>query len=108
MKYAWIENNKVRDIVDVDPYSIFHEDVAVNYNTQVEDSVENNAEMIDGVWVNPVTPVPDPNYVAPEVHKVYPKMTPVETRCCLPFKKEDLIVQFFFSGCKLRKLSYNG
>ena len=78
MKYAWIENNKIRDIVEVDPFTIFHADVAKNYNTEVEDSVEDNAELVDGVWVNPVTPEPDPDYVIPEPEKVYPKVTPVE------------------------------
>ena len=78
MKYAWIENNKIRDIVDVDPFTIFHADVAKNYNTEVEDDVEDNAELVDGVWVNPTTPEPDPDYVAPEPVKVYPKVTPLE------------------------------
>ena len=78
MKYAWIENNKIRDIVEVDPFTIFHADVAKNYNTEVEDSVEDSAELVDGVWVNPVTPEPDPDYVAPEPEKVYPKLTPLE------------------------------
>ena len=78
MKYAWIENNKIRDIVDVDPFTIFHADVAKNYNTEVEDNVEDNAELVDGVWVNPTTPEPDPDYVAPELEKVYPKVTPLE------------------------------
>ena len=59
MKYAWIENNKIRDIVGVNPFTIFHADVAKNYSTEVEDNVENNAELVDGVWVNPITPEPD-------------------------------------------------
>lgn len=78
MKYAWIENNKIRDIVKEDPYTIFHADVAKNYNTEVEDTVEDNAELVDGVWVNPTTPEPDPDYVVPEPEKVYPKVTPLE------------------------------
>ena len=78
MKYAWIENNKIRDIVEVDPFTIFHADVAKNYSTEVEDIVENNAELVDGVWVNPVTPEPDTDYVIPELEKVYPKVSPLE------------------------------
>ena len=78
MKYAWIENNKIRDIVEVDPFTIFHADVAKNYSTEVEDNVKDNAELIDGVWVNPVTPEPDPDYEIPEPEKVYPKVTPLE------------------------------
>ena len=78
MKYAWIENNKIRDIVEVYPFTIFHADVAKNYSTEVEDNVENNAELVDGVWVNPVTPEPDPDYVIPEPEKVYLKVTPLE------------------------------
>ena len=78
MKYAWIENNKIRDIVEVDPFTIFHADVAKNYSTEVEDNVKDNAELIDGVWVNPVTPEPDPDYEIPEPEKVYSKVTPLE------------------------------
>ena len=78
MKYAWIENNKVRDIVSVDPYTIFHKDIASKYNTKVEDTVKNNAELVDGVWINPTTPTSKPNYVAPEAPIVYPKVSPVE------------------------------
>ena len=78
MKYAWIENNKIRDIVEVYPFTIFHADVAKNYNTEVEDNVEDNAELVDGVWVNPVTPEPDTDYVIPEPEKVYPKVSPLE------------------------------
>ena len=78
MKYAWIENNKVRDLVSVDPFSIFHADVAVNYSTQVEDTVEDNAELINGVWVNLVTPVPDPNFVPEPTPKTYQKVSPIE------------------------------
>ena len=78
MKYAWIENNKIRDIVEVYPFTIFHADVAKNYSTEVEDNVENNAELVDGVWVNPVTPEPDTDYVLPEPEKVYPKVSPLE------------------------------
>ena len=78
MKYAWVENNKIRDIAEVDPFTIFHADVAKNYSTAVEDNVENNAELVDGVWVNPVTPETDTDYVIPEPEKVYPKVTPVE------------------------------
>ena len=78
MKYAWIENNKIRDIVEVDPFTIFHADVAKNYNTEVEDNVKDNAELVDGVWVNPTTPEPDPDYEPPEPEKVYPKVSPLE------------------------------
>lgn len=78
MKYAWIENNKIRDIVNADPFTVFHADVAKNYSTKVEDNVEDNAELVDGVWVNPVTPEPDTDYVIPEPEKVYPKVSPLE------------------------------
>ena len=54
MKYAWIENNKIRDIVEVDPFTIFHADVAKNYSTEVEDIVENNAELVDEYGLIPL------------------------------------------------------
>lgn len=48
MKYAWIENNKIRDIcLGANPSDCYHSDIAKFYDTQVPDNACNG----DG-WVN--------------------------------------------------------
>jgi hypothetical protein len=48
MLWAWVENDKIRDVCrGGDPSLCYHPDVAAYYNTQVPDNAENN----DG-WVN--------------------------------------------------------
>lgn len=58
MKYAWIENNKVRDVAPGNPAEFYHPDVAVFYNTQVPDDAANGDGWINGALVKPevVTP----------------------------------------------------
>jgi hypothetical protein len=57
MKYAWIENERIRDIAPGNPAEFYHPDVAVFYDTQVPDDAANG----DG-WVNDqlVKPAPIP------------------------------------------------
>lgn len=57
MKYAWIENNCIRDIAQGNPDECYHPDIAKFYNTQVP----NDAVSGDG-WVNGklVKPKPQP------------------------------------------------
>jgi hypothetical protein len=77
MKNAWVENNKIRDIVTSNPYDVFHKDIAKLYSTEVADYVRIGATFIDGEWVNPIKPEP----VEPEpvvVEPVYEKVTPIE------------------------------
>lgn len=52
MKYAWIENNTVRDIAPGTPSEFYTPDVAKLYDTQIDDSVERDATLVNGVWVN--------------------------------------------------------
>lgn len=54
MKYAWIQDGRIRDIAIADPTSIYHPDVAVFYDTQVPDTANNGDFYADGV----VTPAP--------------------------------------------------
>ena len=58
MKHAWIENNRVRDAVTEDPFTLFHADIAQHYTTQVADEVLPGAELVEGEWVNPAPPAP--------------------------------------------------
>jgi hypothetical protein len=59
MKYAWIENNRIRDIAPGNPAEFYHPDVAVFYNTEVPDDAANGDGWIDGVLVKP-EPAPEP------------------------------------------------
>lgn len=59
MKYAWIENNRIRDIAPGNPAEFYHPDVAVFYNTEVPDDAANGDGWIDGALVKP-EPAPEP------------------------------------------------
>jgi len=60
MKYAWIENNVVRDVAHDEPSKIYHPDVAVFYNTQVPDDATNGDGWVNGALVKPVVVEPTP------------------------------------------------
>jgi len=63
MKYAWIENNKVRDIAPGNPAELYHPDVAAYYTTQVPDDAVNGDGWVNGALVKPVIPEPTPEPV---------------------------------------------
>jgi hypothetical protein len=78
MKYAWIENNTVRDIANGKPVELFHPDIAAKYNTQVPDDIIAGATLIGGAWVNP-TPIEHVEPVTPEPTVTEaPKVSPIE------------------------------
>jgi hypothetical protein len=56
MKYAWIENDMVRDICLGHPDQHYTPEVAAFYNTQVADDVQMGAMLIGGTWTNPIAP----------------------------------------------------
>jgi hypothetical protein len=58
MKYAWIENNKVRDVAHSNPTEIYHPDVAVFYDTEVPDDAVNGDGWVEGQLVKPEPPTP--------------------------------------------------
>lgn len=60
MKYAWIENDKIRDVAHSNPAEIYHPDVAVFYNTQVPDDAVNGDGWVNGALVKPVVVEPTP------------------------------------------------
>ncbi len=60
MKYAWIENNIIRDVAWTDPSLIFHPDVAKFYDTQVPDDAVNGDGWVNGALVKPEPPPPAP------------------------------------------------
>lgn len=63
MKYAWIQDNKVRDIAPGDPVEFYHPDVAAYYTTQVPDDAVNGDGWVNGALVKPVIPEPTPELV---------------------------------------------
>lgn len=65
MKFAWIENEAIRDIAWTDPTLIYHPDVAKLYDTEVPDDAENGDGWVKSKLVKqpkpvPVEPVPAP------------------------------------------------
>jgi hypothetical protein len=60
MKYAWIENNKVRDVAPDEPSKIYHPDVAALYTTQVPDNAMHGDGWVNGALVKPVVTEPTP------------------------------------------------
>jgi hypothetical protein len=62
MKYAWIENDKIRDVAHSNPSEIYHPDVAKFYDTQVPDNAANGDGWVNGALVKPeyVEPTPAP------------------------------------------------
>jgi hypothetical protein len=60
MKYAWIENDKIRDVAHDEPSKIYHSDVAAYYTTQVPDNAVNGDGWVNGALVKPVVIEPTP------------------------------------------------
>lgn len=60
MKYAWIEDGKVRDVAHDEPTKIYHPDVAALYTTEVPDNAENGDGWVEGALVKPEQAVATP------------------------------------------------
>lgn len=60
MKYAWIENDKIRDVAHSNPVEIYHPDVAALYTTQVPDNAVNGDGWVNGALVKPIVVEPTP------------------------------------------------
>ena len=60
MKYAWIENDRVRDVCHGDPNELYHPEVAKFYTTQVPDDAVNGDGWVNGQLVKPEPPAPAP------------------------------------------------
>lgn len=52
MKYAWIENEVVRDVCPGDPNQHYTAEIAALYITQVPDGTKNGAVLMGGEWVD--------------------------------------------------------
>lgn len=65
MKFAWIEDNKIRDICQGgDPEKHYHPDVAAFYDTQVPDDAENGDGWVNGKVVKPTIPESPPQPIS--------------------------------------------
>jgi hypothetical protein len=60
MKYAWIENDRIRDIAPGNPADFYHPDIAKFYDTEVPDGAVNGDGWVDGQLVKPEPPPPAP------------------------------------------------
>jgi len=66
MKYAWIENGKIRDIASGNPSDCYHPDIAKFYDTEVPDNSQKDYFWDGTMAIKPVVP----EYVAPiDVHQ---------------------------------------
>ena len=78
MPYAWVEDNRIRDIAPGDPAELYHPDIAALYSTEVSEEVQRGAELIEGKWENPPEPdpsepdIPEPDPVDPPAPVVSP------------------------------------
>jgi len=75
MKYAWAENNILRDVCHGNPAECYTPDIAAHYSTEVSDEAQNGWILVNGQWEAPPQPEPQP---APEPAVTYPKVSPVE------------------------------
>ena len=79
MKYAWIENEQIRDICQGgEPDKHYHPDVAALYDTQVPDNAENGDGWVNGQVVKPVIPEPQPQPVSWAVEDIRKGLTLAE------------------------------
>jgi hypothetical protein len=79
MKYAWIEENKVRDICQGgDPSEHYHPDVASYYTTEVPDDAVNGDGWVNGALVKPVIPEPMPMPVSWKLEDIRKGLTLAE------------------------------
>ena len=76
MRYAWAENDTIRDICQGDPRECYTPEVAAHYTTEVGDDIVRGATLVNGVWTNPPAP-PAPPAPVPQYSTT---MTPIEFR----------------------------
>ena len=60
MKFAWIENDRVRDVCHGNPAECYHADVAQFYKTEVPDDATNGDGWVNGQLVKPQPAPPAP------------------------------------------------
>jgi hypothetical protein len=58
MKFAWIENDRIRDVAPGNPAELYHPDIAKFYDTEVPDNAQNGDGWVNGQLVKPEPPAP--------------------------------------------------
>lgn len=66
MKYAWIEDDRIRDICPGDPATSYTPDIALHYGAQVPDNAENGDGWNGAMLVKPVPSLVLPKEREPE------------------------------------------
>ena len=105
MKYAWAENDTIRDVCQwATPAECYTPEIAAYYSTEVPDDIVNGATWDGSKWANPPAPVPVPP--VPPVPQYSKTMTPIEFRLLFvsteriaikTAAKTDAIVEDFWS-----------
>lgn len=54
MKYAWIENDHVRDVAPGDPFQFYAPEVAQFYSTLIPDDIQQGATWDGERWINQI------------------------------------------------------
>ena len=75
MRYAWTENDIIRDVCHGNPAECYTPDIAAHYSTEVPDEAQNGWVKEGNTWIAPPVPEPGPQ---PEPVVTYPKVTPVQ------------------------------
>ena len=93
MKYAWIENDIVRDVCQGIPSDSYTEEIASYYDTQVADGIIHGAVKVNDVWTNPeplvqqLFVVQEPNVVStPDI-----KVSPIEFKLLFTYQERIAI-----------------
>lgn len=102
MKKAWIENDRIRDLVSGNPTELFHPEIAAFYDTEVPDDAANGDGWVNGQLVKPEpeapveTPAPEPTYakVSPVEFKLL--FTPQERVAIKAARANDPVIDDFF------------
>ena len=64
MKYAWIEDGKIRDVCPGDPATSYHPDISAHYSAQVPDEAK-NGDGWDGTTLAPARVAEPPAPIVP-------------------------------------------
>lgn len=105
MKYAWIENNRIRDTAPGNPADLYHPGIAKFYDTEVPDDAESGDGWVNGQLVKPEpvvpapfsipTPAPEPKTVSPVEFKLL--FTSPERIAIKAARATDPVIDDFYS-----------
>lgn len=107
MKYARIENDVAKDVVRVDPRNIFNEHYASQF-VEVPEAVVIGSQLVDGVWINPVSETAPEEPAAAIVGPVEFKLlfTSAERIAITSARKDDPVIDDFFVIVEDPRLSF--